>query len=82
MQKIARPAVAALCLAATLGMAGEARAQCWWTGLGASCASPPPAHPERYYPPLILWNYSAPAAIPAYPPPFPPAWRPGVGTSR
>ena len=59
---LAAAAIVALGVAA---FSGSAQAQCWWTGLGYSCASPPAAGvPQTMY-------YHDPYAVPATPYP---AW--------
>jgi hypothetical protein len=73
-----------------LGMvafAGSAQAQCWWTGLGYSCAAPPAmvlpqtafySDPFVYptpYPAWNSWDYQdyrlRPSWLPSYPGPSP-----------
>ena len=76
-------AVVALGLAA---FSGSAQAQCWWTGLGYSCAGPTVAPETMYYQdpswtpttPYPAWNsydyqnYRArPLWLPSYPGPRP-----------
>ena len=59
-----------------------AQAQCWWTGFGYSCASPPaanyytpPAHWGSPYPAFNAWDYqdyrARPLWLPNYPGPRP-----------
>ena len=62
-----------------LAFAGGAQAQCWWTGLGYSCAAPPVAGyaPPAYYPyntyPTLNYPPSGykPQWWPSYPGPKP-----------
>ena len=59
---------AALFLLAALAFPGAAQAQCWWTGLGSSCAAAP-APPYRHYAPYSRYPpYPAPYAPPNRPP--------------
>ena len=63
MKKTLLTAAAAVALG-VVAFSGSAQAQCWWTGLGYSCASPPAAvvpHTLYYSDPLV------------YPTPYP-AW--------
>jgi hypothetical protein len=73
--------IAGLGLAA-VGTAGPAEAQCWWTGLGYSCAAPSYSYP--YYYPYNGYGYQnwsqrygapyyndKPAWVPSYPGPRP-----------
>ncbi len=72
---------------AALALAGTAQAQCWWTGLGYSCAAPPAYYPP-YWAPYGYVNYPdynggfpvysyKPAWLPSYPGP-----RPSSGAGR
>jgi hypothetical protein len=76
-------AAAAFALA-TAAFVGSAEAQCWWTGLGYSCAAPPATAPMYYQDPAReatpypAWNsydyqdYRArPLWLPSYPGPRP-----------
>ena len=62
MKKMLLTAAAAVALG-LVAFSGSAQAQCWWTGLGYSCASPTVTVPQTMY-------YSDPYA---YPTPYP-AW--------
>jgi hypothetical protein len=44
---------------ATVAFTGSAQAQCWWTGMGYSCAAPPAV--SRFYEPLPGWTTPYPA---------------------
>jgi hypothetical protein len=43
---------------AAVAFTGSAQAQCWWTGLGYSCAAPPVV--SRFYEPVPDWGWSTP----------------------
>jgi hypothetical protein len=80
-------AAAAAAALGVVAFSGSAQAQCWWTGLGYSCASPPAVvvpqtmyyqDPLVYPTPYPAWNsfdyqdYRArPLWLPSYPGPRP-----------
>ena len=85
MKKTLLTAAAALALG-VVAFTGSAQAQCWWTGLGYSCATAPVVVPQTMYyqepyvpaTPYPAWNsydyqnYRArPDWVPSYPGPRP-----------
>lgn len=60
---------------ATVAFSGAAQAQCWWTGLGTSCAAAPaPMYYQPYYPPYPTQSYAEYYGAPAYD--YKPEWLP------
>ena len=82
MKKTLLGAAGAFALAA-VAFTGSAQAQCWWTGLGYSCASPPatmmyyaePFVPSTPYPAWNTYDYQdyrwRPDWLPSFPGPRP-----------
>jgi hypothetical protein len=60
-----------------VALTGSAQAQCWWTGLGYSCAAPPAMYyaPSTPYPAFNAYDYQdyrlRPMWLPSYPGPRP-----------
>lgn len=76
MKKILLGGAAAFSLA-VIAFTGSAQAQCWWTGLGYSCAAPPSMvyQPSTPYPAWNAYDYqdyrARPLWLPSYPGPRP-----------